>query len=305
MSAWYAKTEQAVLEELEVNRRTGLSAREADKRLERYGPNQLAGGRRKSLLRRFLDQMRDPMILVLLAAAVLSLLASGGEDWIESVIILVIVAVNACLSIAQENNAEKALEALRGMSAPLARVLRDGAQLRLETARLVPGDIILLEAGDLIPADARILECSGLKADESAMTGESAPVSKSAVGALPPDTALGDRVNMLLASTVVTNGRATAVVTATGGQVIATGGGAILRPENVTALRRSGRLVFLDRSPEKLIATADRPLASDREALRRRYEERYDLYCAAADLHIDGDGTVEETAQRIEKEWMK
>ena len=98
---------------------------------------------------------------------------------------------------------------------------------------------------------------------------------------------------------------AVADLAATGGQVIATGGGAILRPENVTALRRSGRLVFLDRSPEKLIATADRPLAPDREALRRRYEERYDLYCAAADLHIDGDGTVEETAQRIEKEWMK
>ena len=98
---------------------------------------------------------------------------------------------------------------------------------------------------------------------------------------------------------------AVADLAATGGQVIATGGGAILRPENVTALRRSGRLVFLDRSPEKLIATADRPLASDRDALRRRYEERYDLYCAAADLHIDGDGTVEETAQRIEKEWMK
>lgn len=98
---------------------------------------------------------------------------------------------------------------------------------------------------------------------------------------------------------------AVADLAATGRQVIATGGGAILRPENVTALRRSGRLVFLDRSPEKLIATADRPLASDRETLRRRYEERYDLYCAAADLHIDGDGTVEETAQRIEKEWMK
>ena len=98
---------------------------------------------------------------------------------------------------------------------------------------------------------------------------------------------------------------AVADLAATGGQVIATGGGAILRPENVTALRRSGRLVFLDRSPEKLIATADRPLASDRETLQRRYAERYDLYCAAADLHIDGDGTVEETAQRIEKEWMK
>ncbi len=98
---------------------------------------------------------------------------------------------------------------------------------------------------------------------------------------------------------------AVAALAALGGQVIATGGGAILRPENVTALRRSGRLVFLDRSPEKLIATADRPLASDRESLRRRYEERYDLYCAAADLRVDGDGTVEETAQRIEKEWMK
>ena len=128
------------------------------------------------------------------------------------------------------------------------------------------------------------------------------------------DTLVTERIGMPIADYFAQRGEAAfrereqeavADLAATGGQVIATGGGAILRPENVTALRRSGRLVFLDRSPEKLIATADRPLASDREALRRRYEERYDLYCAAADLHIDGDGTVEETAQRIEKEWMK
>lgn len=128
------------------------------------------------------------------------------------------------------------------------------------------------------------------------------------------DALVTERIGMPIADYFAQHGEAAfrereqeavADLAATGGQVIATGGGAILRPENVTALRRSGRLVFLDRSPEKLIATADRPLASDREALRRRYEERYDLYCAAADLHIDGDGTVEETAQRIEKEWMK
>ena len=216
MSAWYAKTEQAVLEELETSRRTGLSSQEADKRLARYGPNQLAGKAREGLLSRFLGQMKDPMILVLLGAAVLSLLASGGEDWVEAVIILVIVVVNACISISQENSAEKALEALQKMSAPLAKVLRDGTQTRLETGRLVPGDVIVLEAGDLVPADARILECSSLKADESAMTGESVPVSKAAAGALPLDTALGDRVNMLISSTVVTNGRAVAVVTGTG-----------------------------------------------------------------------------------------
>lgn len=128
------------------------------------------------------------------------------------------------------------------------------------------------------------------------------------------DALVTERIGMPIADYFAQRGEAAfrereqetvADLAATGGQVIATGGGAILRPENVTALRRSGRLVFLDRSPEKLIATVDRPLASDREALRRRYEERYDLYCAAADLHIDGDGTVEETAQRIEKEWMK
>ena len=216
MSQWHTKTSGQVLSGLNVSQSAGLTARQARERLSQYGPNQLAGAKRTPLWARFLDQMRDPMILVLLAAAALSLISSGGEDWIEALIILVIVAVNACISISQENSAEKALEALRKMSAPMARVIRDGRQVRIETEQLVPGDIILLEAGDLVPAAARIIACANLKVDESAMTGESVPVEKSALDALPEDAPLGDRVNMVLSSTVITHGRSVCVVTATG-----------------------------------------------------------------------------------------
>ena len=216
MSQWYAKTSGQVLSELNAGRTSGLSPREAEERLAQYGPNKLAGAKKESLAARFLAQMKDPMILVLLAAAALSLLSSGGEDWVEALIILVIVVVNACISISQEDSAEKALEALQKMSAPLAKVIRGGQQLRLETDALVPGDIIVLEAGDLVPADARILECANLKADESAMTGESVPVNKQAEEVLPPETVLGDRSNMVISSTVITNGRAVCVVTDTG-----------------------------------------------------------------------------------------
>ena len=216
MSQWYAKTPGQTLSELGVTQSAGLSARQAQERLEKHGPNKLSGAKKEPLWLRFLNQLRDPMILVLLAAAGLSLLSSGGEDWVEAVIILVIVLVNAVISITQENSAEKALEALQKMSAPLAKVIRGGTQQPLETDGLVPGDIIVLEAGDLVPADARILECANLKADESAMTGESVPVTKQAVESLPPETVLGDRVNMVISSTVITNGRAVCVVTGTG-----------------------------------------------------------------------------------------
>ena len=216
MNQWYAKSPGEVLSGLGTSRQSGLSPRQAQERLAQYGPNKLSGAKKEPLWLRFLNQLRDPMILVLLAAAGLSLLSSGGEDWVEAVIILVIVLVNAVISITQENSAEKALEALQKMSAPLAKVIRGGTQQPLETDGLVPGDIIVLEAGDLVPADARILECANLKADESAMTGESVPVTKQAVEALPPETVLGDRVNMVISSTVITNGRAVCVVTGTG-----------------------------------------------------------------------------------------
>ncbi len=216
MSQWYAKTPGQTLSELGVTQSAGLSARQAQERLEKHGPNKLSGAKKEPLWTRFLNQMKDPMIIVLLLAAALSLVSSGGEDWVEAVIILVIVVVNACISISQENSAEKALEALQKMSAPLAKVIRDGQQIRLDTDALVPGDIIVLEAGDLVPADARILECANLKADESAMTGESVPVTKQAANVLPAETVLGDRTNMVISSTVITNGRAVCAVTATG-----------------------------------------------------------------------------------------
>lgn len=163
-----------------------------------------------------IGQLEDPMIIVLLIAAFLSYVSSGFKDWTDSVIILLIVVINAIISISQENNANKSLEALQKMSAPLAKVIRNKKMEHIETAMLVPGDIIELEAGDLVPADVRILSAANLKADESAMTGESVPVNKKALEGLPDDTVLADRKNMLISSTVITNGRATCVVTNTG-----------------------------------------------------------------------------------------
>lgn len=216
MKQWHACSAEETLAALSVSSRSGLSSQEAGKRLTQYGPNQLAEAGKTPLWRRFLDQLKDPMILVLLAAAALFLISTGGEDWIEALIILVIVVLNACISISQENNAERALEALQKMSAPLAKVLRDGKQISLDTDQLVPGDIILLEAGDLVPADARILTSTQCKADESALTGESLPVSKEPRDDLEEEIPLGDRVNMVYTSSVITNGRAKCVITATG-----------------------------------------------------------------------------------------
>ena len=216
MNAWFNLPPDEVISTLTTSQSTGLSSDEVDRRLAQYGRNELQAQERESLVMRFLAQMKDPMIIVLLVAAVLSLVASGFEDWIDSIIILLIVVVNAVISISQEDNAEKALEALRKMSAPLARVIRGGEMVRVDSNLLVPGDIINLEAGDLVPADARILECANLKADESAMTGESVPVSKSAIESLPEETGLADRKNMVISSTVITNGRAVCVVTDTG-----------------------------------------------------------------------------------------
>ena len=216
MKLWHHLTEHEVLSELSVNENCGLTEQEAQQRLAQYGPNQLQSAKKESMIKRFLNQMKDPMIVVLLVAAVLSLVSSGFTDWADPIIILLIVIVNAVISITQEDNANKALEALRNMSAPLAKVLRDGEIVRLGTDQLVPGDIVVLEAGDLVPTDGRILSSANLKADESAMTGESVPVSKAAISSLPEETGLGDRKNMVISSTVITNGRATYVVTATG-----------------------------------------------------------------------------------------
>lgn len=216
MDLWFTKSKEEVLRSLDTNATAGLSSQEVEKRLQSFGRNELEVKKKESLLKKVIGQLEDPMIIVLLIAAFLSYVSSGFEDWIDSVIILLIVVINAIISISQENNANKSLEALQKMSAPLAKVIRNGKLEHVETATLVPGDIIELEAGDLVPADVRILSAANLKADESAMTGESVPVNKKALEALPEDTVLADRKNMLISSTVITNGRATCVVTSTG-----------------------------------------------------------------------------------------
>ena len=215
MSEWHAKPIRQIMEELHT-RPEGLSREQAKEQLSQWGPNELERPGKESLFSRIMEQMKDPMILVLLGAAVLSLLASGGADWLDAVIILLIVVVNSVISISQEDNAQRALEELQKMSSPKARVLREGREDRVDAAQLVPGDVILLEAGDRVPADARLLECVGLQADESTMTGESVPVVKELVDSLPEDTTLGDRINMVIAATVITAGRGSAVVVATG-----------------------------------------------------------------------------------------
>ena len=215
MGDWHSRPLEQVMKELD-SRPSGLTERESAQRLERLGPNQLEPPRKPSMLARVLGQLKDPMILVLLGAAALSLAASGGEDWLDGAIILIIVLVNGVISITQEDHAQQALEELRRMSSPQAHVLREGRAKKISAAALVPGDVILLEAGDMVPADARVMECSRLQADESAMTGESVPVEKGAHDRLPEEAALGDRTNMVLSGTMITAGRGTALVVATG-----------------------------------------------------------------------------------------
>ena len=215
MGDWHSRPLEQVMKELD-SRPSGLTERESAQRLERLGPNQLEPPRKPSVLARVLGQLKDPMILVLLGAAALSLAASGGEDWLDGAIILIIVLVNGVISITQEDHAQQALEELRRMSSPQAHVLREGRAKKISAAALVPGDVILLEAGDMVPADARVMECSRLQADESAMTGESVPVEKGAHDRLPEEAALGDRTNMVLSGTMITAGRGTALVVATG-----------------------------------------------------------------------------------------
>ncbi|MEG2455397.1 MAG: HAD-IC family P-type ATPase, partial [Oscillospiraceae bacterium] len=204
----------AVLDELTVSA-AGLSAREAAERLTQYGANRLTAHKPPSRLLRFLAQLKDPMILLLLGAAVLSLAASGGKDFLEPVIILTIVLANALISVSQEQSAQKALDALQTLASPHATCLRDGVPTVLPACQVVPGDVVLLSPGDLVPADGRLLSSVALQCDESAMTGESLPVSKH-TSPLPPETPLADRRNMVLSSCIVTAGRGTLVVTATG-----------------------------------------------------------------------------------------
>ncbi|NLM50562.1 MAG: calcium-translocating P-type ATPase, PMCA-type [Clostridiaceae bacterium] len=213
---WHNLEAEEVIRQLETDKDYGLSTEEAQKRYEKYGPNALEEEKKKSIIVRFLLQFKDFMVIILLIAAAVSAIASGGEELLDSIIILAIVVINAVLGLIQESKAEQALEALKKMSAPHAKVLRDGKVAQIETSKLVVGDIIFLEAGDFVPADGRIIECANLKAEESALTGESVPVEKSNAKIDKEDVPIGDRFNMVISSSNITYGRCKAVVTATG-----------------------------------------------------------------------------------------
>ena len=216
---WHNLSTSEALKQLDVIHNQGLSLKEAEKRQKEYGYNILEVRKRKSLLIRFLAQFADFMILILIFAAIISFLVSfldGDPDYVDPIIILCIILINATLGLLQEARAEKALEALKKMSAPTAHVLRDGKISVVDSVQLVPGDIILLETGGFVPSDARLISSVNLKVEEASLTGESNPVEKVSEVILPSDTGIQDRINMVLATSTVLYGRGTAVVTDTG-----------------------------------------------------------------------------------------
>lgn len=222
----YSIGTEEVLQALGSSPSSGLSAETAQKRLEENGRNKLAAAKKKSLIRRFLEQLADPMIIILILAAAISgvlgvieQIQHGNGEFVDVIIILAVVLINAVLGVFQESKAEKAIEALQEMSAATSKVVRDGRILIVPSEELVVGDIVLLEAGDSVPADGRVLESASLQVEEAALTGESVPVTKvtEAIGTADgKEVPLGDRKNMVYMGSVVVYGRGVAIVTATG-----------------------------------------------------------------------------------------
>jgi len=227
MKQEYAKTSQEVMQELNTTPQ-GLPTAEVQKRQQQYGPNKLKDGEKKSLFRRFLDQLMDPMLIILMIAAAVSAGTTvmhnvqnpdHPEGLAEVFIILIVVLLNAVLGVLQESKAEAAIEALQTMTAATCKVLRDGKQVSVLSQELVPGDVVVLEAGDAVPADGRLLESASLKIEEAALTGESVPVNKvvQQLGLEPgQQVPLGDRKNMCYMGSTVVYGRGKAVITRTG-----------------------------------------------------------------------------------------
>jgi len=217
---FFSQTKKSVLEILNTDEKRGLSDCAAMKLKVKYGVNKLSEKKKKTTFERFVDQFKDAMILILIAAAIVSFVVICIEkNWgelFEPALIVLIVMLNAVMGVYQEGKAEKALDALKNMAAPHARVIRDGEEKIIDASELVPGDIIRLEAGDFVPADARLLQSAGLKSEESALTGESVPSEKDYLADVKDDAPIGDRLNMVYSGCSVTYGTATAVVTATG-----------------------------------------------------------------------------------------
>lgn len=219
---FHDKKIEDVVNELQSDLKNGLSEQQVQQRRQQYGENKLKEKKKKTNFQRFIEQFKDVMILILIIAAIISFAIACVEkepsEFFEPILILLIVILNAIMGVVQESKAEKALEALQNMSAPHARVLRDGKEEIIEAKDLVPGDIIHLEAGDFVPADARLIQSISLKSEESALTGESVPSEKDANKIIKDAAPLGDRNNMVFSGCSISYGTAEAIVTATGMQ---------------------------------------------------------------------------------------
>lgn len=210
---WYQLNAEETSKELKTSLENGINKEQAEERLQKYGPNELIRKEGPSFIEMFISQFKDFLILILIAASILSIIVGEVTD---SIVIIAIVIINSALGVFQEYRASKAMEALKKMTAPHAKVIRNGEQLTVSAAELVPGDLVLLETGDYIPADVRIIESVNLKVEEAALTGESVPVDKHADVTLEGDVGIGDQTNCGFMSTIVTYGRGKGLVTATG-----------------------------------------------------------------------------------------
>ena len=216
---WHSSSVEEVSKKLKTNINIGLSGEEAQKRFERYGPNNLKEKKKESIFVKFIKQFNDFMIITLIIAAIISAVVSklnGEADYIDSIIIVAIVIFNAIMGLVQEQKAEKSLEALKKMSAPNAKVRRNGRVQEIDATMVVPGDIVILEAGNYVPADCRLINSYNLKIEESALTGETIPSLKDSSKILKENTAMGDLCNMVFATTIVVNGHGEAIVVETG-----------------------------------------------------------------------------------------
>ena len=215
---WFNKTVKDVEKELETNLEKGLDSSKVTEHKEKYGLNELKEGKKETLLQKFIAQFKDFSIIVLIVAAIVSGIVgiAEGEGITDTIIIMIVVLLNAIIGVAQEAKAEKSLEALKKLSEHAAKVVRDGKEQVIPARELVPGDIVIIETGDYISADLRIIEAVNLKSQESSLTGESVPVEKETDAIEGTEVGVGDRVNMLFSSSLITYGRGKAIVVETG-----------------------------------------------------------------------------------------
>ena len=206
---WFNKDINTVEKELKTNMQTGLTQEEVKKRIEKYGLNELKAKKKKSIIQKFLEQFKDFSIIILIIAAIVSGVVgvAQGEGITDTIIILIVVIVNAIIGVAQESRAEKSLEALQKLTDHATKVLRDGNVQVIPAKELVPGDVVILDTGDYIPEDLRIIEAINLKSQEASLTGESVPVEKQMSKIEEAEIGIGDRINMLFSSSLVTYGR--------------------------------------------------------------------------------------------------